>query len=55
MAETLKFDMRLTSKICEGGLRWRNRVLCGHFKTFICKLLFIRVLANQYFLFRPEM
>jgi hypothetical protein len=31
MAETLDIDMCLTSSICEGQIRWRNRVLCGHF------------------------
>jgi hypothetical protein len=31
MAKTLNIDMCLTSRICEGGKRWRNQVLCGHF------------------------
>jgi hypothetical protein len=35
MAETLDIDMCLTSRICERQNRWRNRVLCGHFKTFV--------------------
>jgi hypothetical protein len=35
MAKTLNIDMCLTSRICEGQKRWRNQVLCGHFKTFM--------------------
>jgi hypothetical protein len=35
MAETLDIDMCLTSRISEGQKRWRNRVIFGHFKTFV--------------------
>jgi len=35
MAEMLNIHMCLTSRIFEGGERWRNRVLCGHIKTFV--------------------
>jgi hypothetical protein len=31
-AETLDFDMCLTSIICEGGQRWRNRVIMWLFR-----------------------
>jgi hypothetical protein len=34
-AETLNIDMCLTSGICEGYQRWRNRVIFGYFKTFL--------------------
>ena len=34
-AETLNIDMCLTSRLFEGQKRWRNRVFCGHFKSFI--------------------
>jgi hypothetical protein len=42
MAKTLNVDMCLTSRICEGQKRWRNRVLCGHFQN-ICKLQLSRL------------
>jgi hypothetical protein len=35
MAKTLNIDMCLTSRIFEGQKRWRNQVICGHFKTFL--------------------
>jgi hypothetical protein len=34
-AEMLNIHMCLTSRICEQAGCWRNRVFCGHFKTFI--------------------
>jgi hypothetical protein len=34
-AETLNIDLCLTSRLFEGQKRWRNRVFCGHFKTFV--------------------
>jgi hypothetical protein len=34
-AETLNIDICLTSRIFDGLKRWRNKVLCGHFKTFV--------------------
>jgi hypothetical protein len=34
MAKTLNIGMCLTSRICEEQKRWRNQVLCDHFKTF---------------------
>jgi hypothetical protein len=35
MAETLNMNMCLTSRIFERAICWRNRVVFGHFKTFV--------------------
>jgi hypothetical protein len=35
MAETPIVYMCLTSRICEQAGCWRNRVFCGHLKTFV--------------------
>jgi hypothetical protein len=35
IAEMLNFHMYLTSRIFERAGCWRNRVFCGHFKTFV--------------------
>jgi hypothetical protein len=40
MAETPIIHICLTSRISEGAGCWRNRVFCGHFKTFLnCSFL----------------
>jgi hypothetical protein len=35
ISEMLNIHMCLTSRICEQAECWRNRVFCGHFKTFV--------------------
>jgi hypothetical protein len=35
IAEMLNIHMCLTSRFCEQARCWRNRVFCGHFKTFL--------------------
>jgi hypothetical protein len=37
-AETQEIDVRLTSIICEGGQRWRNRVVFCLFENFFFEL-----------------